>query len=293
MVLDPAGQGTATQVQDGVRMAARFLEQAGYAVEELDPPSIDAAAKALVIMYATPGIRTVWQQVMAPSMPTAIRRFMSAFFEAAGDPDPLAAEQAFIMRQALLRSWSEFQEHHPLIVAPIATDIPRKAEFGWTLGFVLDDPGPALVKRSEEAAMLVVGTHEHVGHARLVSGSVSRYCLSHAKCPTVIVPSTIAQSRQPSDRRQGCGTEGGASSPCMRRRSSSPKSLETDATDPWECCGTWRSCGHRRSGSVGMAVTLSPGTIGNLPRHGPDRRKVRVRRRPALPDRSGPGGSSR
>jgi hypothetical protein len=99
-------------------------------------------------------------------------------------------------------------------------------ELGWTLGFVLDDPRPALVKRSEEAAMLVVGTHEHVGLARLVTGSVSRYCLSHGKCPTVIVPSTIAVSLgKPSDRRQGRGTEGGASSPCVRRRSSSPKSL--------------------------------------------------------------------
>jgi nucleotide-binding universal stress UspA family protein len=61
-------------------------------------------------------------------------------------------------------------------------------ELGWSLEFVLDDPGPALVTRSAEAALLVVGTHEHVGLARLVSGSVSRYCLSHAKCPTVIVP---------------------------------------------------------------------------------------------------------
>ena len=61
-------------------------------------------------------------------------------------------------------------------------------ELGWTLEFVLDYPGPALVARSAEAALLVVGTHEHVGLARLVSGSVSRCCLSHAKCPTVIVP---------------------------------------------------------------------------------------------------------
>jgi nucleotide-binding universal stress UspA family protein len=63
-----------------------------------------------------------------------------------------------------------------------------RPELGWTLEFVLDDPGPALVTRSAEAALLVVGTHEHVGLARLVSGSVSRCCLSHAKCPTVIVP---------------------------------------------------------------------------------------------------------
>jgi nucleotide-binding universal stress UspA family protein len=61
-------------------------------------------------------------------------------------------------------------------------------ESGWTLEFVLDDAGPALVRRSAEATLLVVGTHEHVGLARLVSGSVSRYCLSHAQCPTVIVP---------------------------------------------------------------------------------------------------------
>jgi hypothetical protein len=102
VVLDPAGQGIAEQVQDGVRRAAHALKQAGYAVEELE--GIDAAANALLIMYATPGIRAVWQQVMPPSMPAAIRGFMSAFFEAAGDPDVLAAEQAFIMRQALLRS---------------------------------------------------------------------------------------------------------------------------------------------------------------------------------------------
>jgi nucleotide-binding universal stress UspA family protein len=61
-------------------------------------------------------------------------------------------------------------------------------ELGWTLEFVLDDPGPALVSRSADAELLVVGTHEHVGLSRLVSGSVSRYCLSHAQCPTVIVP---------------------------------------------------------------------------------------------------------
>jgi amidase len=78
-------------------------------------------------MLTTPGIRALSEQVMPPSLPAPTRRFMSAFFEAAGDPDAVAAEQAFITRQSLLRSWSEFQEHHPLIVAPIATDIPRKA----------------------------------------------------------------------------------------------------------------------------------------------------------------------
>ena len=139
VVLDPAGQGTARQVQDGVRKAADVLEQAGYAVDELEPPSIDAAANALVVMLTTPGIRAVWRQVMSQTLPVATQRFMSAFFEAAGDPDAVAAEQSFITRQSLLRSWSEFQEHHPLILAPIATDIPSQAGTDLDQGRVAED----------------------------------------------------------------------------------------------------------------------------------------------------------
>jgi amidase len=138
MVLDPAGQGTAAQVQDGIRKAAHALEQAGYAVDELEPPSIDAAAKALVIMLSTPGMRTVWQRI-SPLMPDPTRRFMSAFFEAAGDPDAMDVEQAFITRLSVLRSWSEFFEYHPLIIAPIATDIPRKAGTDLEEGQVAED----------------------------------------------------------------------------------------------------------------------------------------------------------
>jgi amidase len=138
MVLDPAGQGTAGPVQDGIRKAADALEQAGYAVDELEPPSIDAAAKALVIMLSTPGMRTVWQQI-SPLMPDPTRRFMSAFFEAASDPDAMDAEQAFITRLSVLRSWSEFFEHHPVIIAPIATEIPRKAGTDLDEGQVVED----------------------------------------------------------------------------------------------------------------------------------------------------------
>jgi amidase len=47
LVVDPAGQGTAMQVQEAVRAAARALENAGYVVEELEPPSIELAAQDL------------------------------------------------------------------------------------------------------------------------------------------------------------------------------------------------------------------------------------------------------
>lgn len=59
---------------------------------------------------------------------------------------------------------------------------------GWLLHFVEGDAGPVLVHESEHSQLLVIGTREHTGLARIVIGSVSHYCLSHAHCPVVAVP---------------------------------------------------------------------------------------------------------
>ncbi|HEU5483914.1 MAG TPA: universal stress protein [Microlunatus sp.] len=59
---------------------------------------------------------------------------------------------------------------------------------GWQLEFYVDDPGPAVIAASVGASTIVVGTREHRGIGRLVYGSVSRYCLGHAKVPVVAVP---------------------------------------------------------------------------------------------------------
>jgi amidase len=127
LVLDPVGQGTVSQVQDGLRAAAAALEDAGYAVDELEPPGIDRVAQALLVMLITPAIRAVWERVMAPTMPAPTQCFMTAFFAAAGDPDAMTVEQSFVTRHAVLRAWGEFQESHPLVVAPITTEIPFEA----------------------------------------------------------------------------------------------------------------------------------------------------------------------
>jgi amidase len=139
VVLDPAGQGIAAQVQDGLRTAADALQDAGYAVDELEPPGIDAAAIALVVMDSTPGVRAVWEQVMAATSPPSVQRFVSAFFAAAGEPDGVAVERSFVTRHGLLRTWGEFQELHPLVLAPIATDIPAQAGSDLDEGRVVED----------------------------------------------------------------------------------------------------------------------------------------------------------
>jgi amidase len=131
LVVDPAGRGTANQVQDGVRKAARALNDAGYVIDEVEPPSIDVAATTLLAMLNTPDIRAMWQ-MSSQMLPANTQRFLSAFYEVAGDPDPVTTVQSFMTRQSLLRAWGEFQEEHPLIVAPIFTDVPF--EVGTDLG---------------------------------------------------------------------------------------------------------------------------------------------------------------
>ena len=149
LVLDPGGHGTASPVQDGLRIAAQALEDAGYAIDEREPPGIDAAANALLIIDSAPGVRTVWEQVLAATAPRNLRRFVAAFFEAAGNPDAVDVEQAFVTRRALLQAWGEFQETCPLVLAPIATDIPRHA------GTDLDDGQVAADVRTMRMAMAV------------------------------------------------------------------------------------------------------------------------------------------
>jgi amidase len=127
VVMDPASGGTATVVQDGLRLAASALRQGGYVVQEAEPPGVAEAARALVVMLSTPATRLGWEQTMARSAPEPTRRFMAAFFEAAGNPDAIESELALMTRATVLRAWAEFQEEMPLIVAPIATQPPALA----------------------------------------------------------------------------------------------------------------------------------------------------------------------
>jgi amidase len=126
LVVDPAGQGTAAQVRDGVRRAAAALADAGYAVDEVEPPGIELAAKTLLDMLNPPDVRPEEMGLMFPSPPVDTVRFMAEFSRVAADPDA-SSVRTYVTRQSLLRAWGGFQQIHPLIVAPAYTGIPFPA----------------------------------------------------------------------------------------------------------------------------------------------------------------------
>ena len=75
------------------------------------------------------------------------------------------------------------------------------AQVRWTLEVHEGGAGPALVAAAHGARMLVVGTHEHTGLRRAVTGSVSHYAVSHADVPVVSVPEAPADVPRARDWR--------------------------------------------------------------------------------------------
>ncbi|HEY8523679.1 MAG TPA: universal stress protein [Acidimicrobiales bacterium] len=135
------------------------------------------------------------------------------------DSEPAAAALRWALHEAALRgttlevvhAWAPPVSALPFgatLVVPVdeaEVDAAARAELDRIVGEAvagLDGPTPevqitvlpgapaaTLVDLSEDAALLVVGSHGRSGLGRLVLGSVAMACVQHAHCPVVVVRS--------------------------------------------------------------------------------------------------------
>jgi amidase len=128
LVPEPFGGETDAGVAEGVRVAGRALEAAGYEVEEIEPPMVLESYLA-------------WSELMMTSL--EIRRpllntFMGdggrRFLELTTIEFPTTPASLALMHESRYRvekAWREFMTTYPLVVGPVWTQPPF--EHGWDI----------------------------------------------------------------------------------------------------------------------------------------------------------------
>jgi amidase len=129
LVVEPLGGETDAGVADGVRIAGKALEAAGYEVEEVEVPLLFDAYFA-------------WTELMMTSLAVALprfepfmgeggRKFLELSFVEFPPATPESLGAMHENRYRVARAWREFFTTYPLIVGPTWTQPPF--ELGWDI----------------------------------------------------------------------------------------------------------------------------------------------------------------
>jgi amidase len=121
LVAEPAGGTTEPPVAAAARRAAEALADAGYAVEETDPPDVVGAAKNWVDLVMA-DVRFLWSMI-GPLASEDSRTFMANAMELIPPVDLDGYIATLAARNAHARAWSQFQADRPLVVGPVCTTL--------------------------------------------------------------------------------------------------------------------------------------------------------------------------
>jgi amidase len=142
--IDPA-------ISSAVRQAARWLETAGYPVEEAAPPCFEEAARLFFTL-----VRTEEKAGTSKAIETLgdepLRRARASTMAYAAELDFEGYVKAFARRATMLREWMLFFERYPLLLMPVSWERPFPVDF--------DQQGDDAVRRMLTAhhSMLAVST---------------------------------------------------------------------------------------------------------------------------------------
>lgn len=123
LTIDPGGQGVDPTVAAGVKAAAQALSDAGYVIEEVEPPLVGEAASlwAQLVLTEIEGLTLPRMQPVAS--PQALE-FLDHLFAVVPQRDLLSYMRGLAERNRIAREWCQFQEHHPLVLGPVSTSQP-------------------------------------------------------------------------------------------------------------------------------------------------------------------------
>jgi amidase len=136
LVASPSGGMTDPDVAEGVRVAGRALEAAGYEVDEVEPPMLFEA----YLSWAE--LQLMSMTMLKPLLDVVLGDDARRFLELTDiEWPPFTAESLFVMHQSRWRvasEWRRFFGEYPLVVGPTWTQQP------FELGYDIIDAESAL-----------------------------------------------------------------------------------------------------------------------------------------------------
>ena len=136
LTTDPEGHGGSAVVAEGVSKAADLLANAGYVIEEIDPPSLGESTQ-IIEQISNMEIKS-YLPGMLPMISEGAKTFLEALV-ADTTPDLTAYMKAIGKRHEFARDWNRFMETYPLVLGPVSTLQP------FDVGY--DLAGPEQLKR--------------------------------------------------------------------------------------------------------------------------------------------------
>lgn len=130
LVPEPPGGSTDPSVAEGVRAAGRALADAGYEVEEINPPSLAEAAELYWQFLMTDLHWTFMDTVHANAIPEAAQA-LDLLTANTTLLDLPGYQRVVARRHGLLTEWSTFMADWPLVVGPVFTVPPWPV--GWDI----------------------------------------------------------------------------------------------------------------------------------------------------------------
>jgi len=117
------GAKVAPEVVTAVREAARWLEDAGYRVDEVSPPRLEEAARLFFALVMTEEISGP-QSAIDRFGDHAVRQARGATLTYASRLDAAGYIEALSRRASILRDMTLFLEQYPLLLMPVSWKLP-------------------------------------------------------------------------------------------------------------------------------------------------------------------------
>ncbi len=125
MTLSSGGAPLQPAVAEAIRTAANWLSDAGYEIEEVDPPAM-AEAASLWNELAQNDVRYFAADVVREQADAGMKQALEWMLDETPRLEGKEFSAAAARRSTLLREWLGFMQRYPLILGPVCAEAPFK-----------------------------------------------------------------------------------------------------------------------------------------------------------------------